>query len=127
MFLSKFSANINVGNNNNNANNENMIMFTPMNGRRSFTRIRRTVEQEWMDDQEIGNVKYLFQNDAFRESFMDSIRFYLKILQKGHSNSDESCRQKENLITKYAKKSILWKITIENILDGILIIHQNSS
>ena len=125
MFLSKFSANINVGNNNNNANNENMIMFTPMNGRRSFTRIRRVVEQEWMDDQEIGNVEYLFQNDAFRESFMDSIRFYHKILQKGHSNSDESCRQKENLITKYAKKSILWKITIENILDGILTLHQN--
>ena len=127
MFLLKFSANINVGNNNNNANNENMIMFTPMNGRRSFTRIRRTVEQEWLHDQDIGNVKHLFHNDAFRESFMDSIRFYLKILQNRHSNSDESCRQKENLITKYAKKSILWKITIENILDGILIIHQNSS
>ena len=127
MFLLKFSANINVGNNNNNANNGNMIMFTPMNGRRSFTRIRRTVEQEWMDDQEIGNVKYLFHNDAFRESFLDSIRFYLKILQNRHSNSDENCRQKENLITRYVKKSILWKITIENILDGIMILHQNST
>ena len=100
-------------------------MFTPMNGRRSFTRIRRTVEQEWLHDQDIGNVKHLFHNDAFQESLIDSIRFYLKILRNRHSNPDESCQQKENLITKYAKKSILWKITIENILDGILTLHQN--
>ena len=94
-------------------------MFTPMNGRRNFARIRRRAETEWIDEQHFLD-KYKPLDENSYEMFFNSLRFYLNLIQNRHLNESLICTKKRSLLDKYPSKSHLWRFTMEHILDGIL-------
>ena len=96
-----------------------MIMFTPMNGRRNFARIRRRAETEWIHEKHFLD-QYTPLDDNSYEMFFDSLRFYLNLIQNRHMNVSLICTKKRSMVDNYKSKSHLWKFTIEHILDGIL-------
>lgn len=91
-------------------------MFTPMNGRRAFLRIRREAEYEWMD--ELNN----FPKDEMIEAqkiLLDSIKIYLSYAQSHQTNGSNACNDGQTLLKTYTKKSLHWKVTMEHIIKGM--------
>ena len=91
-------------------------MFTPMNGRRAFQRIRRKAEEEWMD--ELNNIPK-DENTEAQKILLNSIRFYLSYDQSHQSNSTNVCHDGQTLLQTYTKNSLHWKVTMEHIINGM--------
>ena len=109
-------ANVNIDNNNNNANNENMIMFTPMNGKRTFDRIRRNAEDEWINE-----IDVLSQHERpeAQKILLDAIKFYLNYIRHRQSNTSQICDNGQMLINNFPEQSLHWKFTMKHIFNGM--------
>ena len=88
-------------------------MFTPMNGRRAFQRIRREAVEEWMD--ELNNFPKEERTEA-QKILLDSIKFYLGYAESHQSNNTNVCREGQTLLQSYSKNSLHWKVTMEHII-----------
>ena len=91
-------------------------MFTPMNGRRAFQRIRREAEEEWMD--ELSNIPK-YERATAEKILLDSIKFYLSYGQNHQSNNTNACDDGQTLLHTYTKNSLYWKVTMEHIIKGM--------
>ena len=91
-------------------------MFTPMNGRRAFQRIRREAEEEWMD--ELNRFPKEEKTEALK-ILLDSIRLYLSYAQSQQSNTTKVCHDGQILLQTYTKNSLYWKVTMEHIIEGM--------
>ena len=93
-----------------------MIMFTPMNGRRAFERIRRRAEDEWMNEM---NVFDKLDESEAQKILLDSIQFYLIYIQNRSSNISHVCHNGQKLLHGHSENSLHWRVTIEHIFNGL--------
>ena len=91
-------------------------MFTPMNGRRAFGRIRRQAEDEWMSELNSFSRK---ETPETQKILFDSITFYLSYTQYHHSNMSKICHDGQDLLDTYSKKSLHWRYTTQHIFNGM--------
>ena len=93
-----------------------MIMFTPMNGRRTFKRIRRKAEEEWMNE---GDILFKNATPEVQKVLFDSIKFYISYVKYYHSNISKICHDGQHLLDTYSGKSLHWRYTTQHIFDGV--------
>ena len=95
-----------------------MVMFTPMNGRRNFARMKRKAIQEW--NHERNDEKSVLLSKELYQIFFDSVRFYLHFQRNRRFNFALICKQRHVLLGQYSSKSQIWRFILAHILDGIL-------
>ena len=99
---------LDVGNNNNNGNNMNMIMFTPMNGRRS-TIMQRKGQETCQEKEEL--------EMQLSQIAIDSIRFYVKFSHNPDLDIDKYYL--DNFANGKYKDHQVAKLIMKHVLNGI--------